>query len=252
MQVKSLLRYPGGKSRAVNTLYEFIPKGETEICSPFFGGGSFEFHLINNGCSVSASDIFTPLVEFWNRAMTDPDGLADEVQKLLPLSKEKFKAIQKAHTEGVTGEGTENMVAAWFYALNRASFSGTTYSGGMSKGHPRFTQSSIDRLRNWRCNDLTVVNESFEEFIPKHSDKFHYLDPPYLIDSYLYGSKGDTHRGFNHDLLREVVDDLDGFIMSYNDCYAVRELYKDYKIIDLDWVYGMNASKKSSEVLIIK
>ena len=31
----------------------------------------------------------------------------------------------------------------------------------------------------------------------------------------------------------------------------IRALYKGYKIIEVDWKYGMNATKKSSEIVII-
>ena len=39
--------------------------------------------------------------------------------------------------------------------------------------------------------------------------------------------------------------------MTYNDCEYIRELYKDYEIHDVNWKYGMNKSKESSEIVII-
>jgi hypothetical protein len=52
--------------------------------------------------------------------------------------------------------------------------------------------------------------------------------------------------------LRELVDSLDnGWVLSYNDSKEVRDLYKDYEIRPLEWSYSMNASKKSSEVVIL-
>ena len=52
MIVKSPLRYPGVKSRAVKIISKYIPKGTTEICSPFFGGGSLELFCAQNGISL--------------------------------------------------------------------------------------------------------------------------------------------------------------------------------------------------------
>ncbi|MEW6607053.1 MAG: DNA adenine methylase [bacterium] len=43
--IKSPLRYPCGKSRAVGYLYKFIPQYE-ELREPFFGGGSFSFYCV--------------------------------------------------------------------------------------------------------------------------------------------------------------------------------------------------------------
>ena len=36
-----------------------------------------------------------------------------------------------------------------------------------------------------------------------------------------------------------------------NYCEYIKNLYKDYLIIDVNWSYGMNKSKASSEIIII-
>ena len=39
--------------------------------------------------------------------------------------------------------------------------------------------------------------------------------------------------------------------LTYNDDEYIRGLYKDFIIIDASWAYGMNKSKKSSEIIIV-
>jgi hypothetical protein len=39
--------------------------------------------------------------------------------------------------------------------------------------------------------------------------------------------------------------------MTYNNCDYIKKLYKNFKIIETAWSYGMNKSKKSSEIVII-
>ena len=39
--------------------------------------------------------------------------------------------------------------------------------------------------------------------------------------------------------------------MTYNNCPYITSLYKNYKIIESSLSYGMNKSKKSSEIVII-
>ena len=39
--------------------------------------------------------------------------------------------------------------------------------------------------------------------------------------------------------------------MTYNNCNYIKNLYKNYKIIETYWNYGMNKSKKSNEIVII-
>ena len=41
------------------------------------------------------------------------------------------------------------------------------------------------------------------------------------------------------------------WFMTYNNCEYIKDLYKDFKIIETSWSYGMNKSKKSSEIVII-
>ena len=44
---------------------------------------------------------------------------------------------------------------------------------------------------------------------------------------------------------------MKNWILTYNNCEYIRELYKNYLIIDASWSYGMNKTKKSSEIVII-
>ena len=60
---RSLFKYPGGKSRAVEFITSFFPKIKL---SPFLGGGSIELNLASKGTKVIAYDVFLPLVNFGN------------------------------------------------------------------------------------------------------------------------------------------------------------------------------------------
>lgn len=87
---KSPLRYPGGKTRACNKLgsillEHFDVKSFEQLVSPFFGGGSFEFHVQNKyGLSIVANDKFAPLYNFWHTckaATVDKKNLCVEITK---------------------------------------------------------------------------------------------------------------------------------------------------------------------------
>lgn len=244
---KSLLRYPGGKSRAVDIICKLIPQNIKKLCSPFFGGGSIELACAAKGIKVYGYDIFTPIVEFWICLQENPNLLAKEVEKYYPLPKEKFYELQDEQTNFTD----IFQRASVFYVLNRSSFSGSTLSGGMSPGHPRFTQSSIQRLRNFYNPNFEVKELDFNKSIYLHRDTCLYLDPPYLIQNNLYGKKGDTHRYFDHKGLAEILKERDNWILSYNNCPEIQEFYKDYKILYPNWKYGMSNDKYSNEVLII-
>ena len=247
--MKSPLRYPGGKSRAVGHILPLIPV-KRSVASPFIGGGSIELALAERGQKVSGYDAFKPLVAFWQQALLEPNRMASEADAWRPITKSDFADLQR-RLMGI--EDPFNQAVA-FFVINRASFSGATISGGMSPQQDRFAASAIQRLREFQEPNLRVERMDFTESMAKHRRSFLYLDPPYALDagSRLYGDRGDMHADFPHERLRdELRKHKGGWLMSYNDCRTVRELYADCNIKSAAWTYGMNADKKaSSEVLI--
>ena len=59
------------------------------------------------------------------------------------------------------------------------------------------------------------------------------------------------HEYFDHKLLFELLNKKKNWILTYNNCEYIRNLYSNYIILDVNWSYGMNTSKLSSEIIII-
>lgn len=239
------LRYPGGKSRAVNTLMPLIPSYVEEIVCPFIGGGSIELACAQKGIRVHGYDAFKPLASFWNLLINSPLDLIREVKKYFPLTTNGFYKLQKTFIDEYSVES-----GIKFFVLNRSSMSGSTLKGGCSQESVtgRFTLNSINNLALINTKNLTVGCYDFVESITFHPDKFMYLDPPYLLASNLYGVKKDL---FDHEKLFETIRNRRGWILSYNNHPVIREIYKDFECRSVQWSYGMNSSKKSSEILIL-
>jgi DNA adenine methylase len=245
---KSPLRYPGGKSRAIKHILPLIPAVTRTLLSPFIGGGSVELAAAACGVTVRGYDIFAPLVNFWQTALTDPEALAALVEREHPLPRERFYELQRDLRQGCP---PGSAAAALFFILNRASVSGSTLSGGTSEGD-RFTPSAIRRLRDFACPNLTVGHARFEDSLAAHPDDCVYADPPYVIPSNLYGNRGDTHKGFDHAALAACLRERDSsWVLSYNDCPEVRALYRGHAMLTPAWTYGMGKSHLSSELLIL-
>ena len=245
--VKSPLRYPGGKYRAVDTIRAYIPETITELLSPFLGGGSIELALAAKGVQVYGYDAFDPLVEFWSCLLHDAPKLAAAVDCYYPL-KTKYEFYQLKEAQRKLPSPLAR--AAVFYVLNRCSFSGSTLSGGMSPNHPRFTRMGIQKLKRFYNPNIQVQAADYTESLALHPDVFAYLDPPYLVKVPLYGRNGDTHRFFDHTQLATTLKARKQWLLSYNDCAEIRALYKGFQIIKPAWTYGMTASRKSNEILI--
>ncbi|HEX5024194.1 MAG TPA: DNA adenine methylase [Agriterribacter sp.] len=243
---RSLLRYPGGKTRAVGFIRQFFPKNLEALLSPFLGGGSIELAIAAAGVPVYGYDAFEPLVEFWQCLVKQPAELTAEVEKYFPLPKAKFYELQNAQT----AFKTKLQRAAVYYVINRSSFSGSTLSGGMSPGHPRFTRTSIERLRNFYNPNITIKKADYKIALAEHPSVFMYLDPPYLIRNSLYGKHGNAHKDFDHEELAAILQDRGKWILSYNDCEAIRDLYTGFHMLKPGWKYGMSNDKASKEVLI--
>lgn len=256
-KLRSPLRYPGGKSRAAKHLVPMIEAmGVTKMISPFFGGGSIELECAARGIYVHGYDLFRPVVCFWQALMKRPEELIRLVEMCHPLEgKDEFKELQEKLRQGIDDDPT--LEAAVYFILNRTSFSGTVLSGGFSQqaADGRFTKSCIERLRKFGCDNLTVRWADFRESLAVHpEDIFVYADPPYMLgeNANLYGDNGNLHKEFDHVALHDLLAKRDRWMLSYNNCYNVRQLYKDYKFYYPNWSYGMGSEKDSKEILIVK
>tara|TARA_Y100000389_G_scaffold196690_1_gene230055 strand:- start:79 stop:858 length:780 start_codon:yes stop_codon:yes gene_type:complete len=255
----SPLRYPGGKTRGRKKLdaifsENFDTQSISRIVSPFFGGGSFELSMHEKYKKpIVANDKFKPLLNFWEQVKTNMNVVIDRISDNREVSKEKFQEFRKRIMD--CQDPVEQ--AMMYFIINRCSFSGATLSGGFSEtaSTQRFTDSSIERVRRLKLSGVEFHNEDFKTFIPNivKSGDFVFLDPPYFLEkgNKLYGNNGDMHEDFDHSGLREVLRGVSLWMLTYNDCDYIRQLYSDEHIIEVDWAYGMNSTKKSSEIVII-
>jgi DNA adenine methylase len=224
-----MLRYAGGKQRAIKQLETYLPDGTTEVASPFTGGGSFEMHLAHKGIKVFCNDVYEPLINYFKHQ----HECLPLVRTYLPITKDAYLTTKKT-----MGDGTDIERAAKFFVVNRSCFSGCM-SGGFSGA--RFTESCIKQL------DLTNIEFSsgdYETFLASHPGTFAYLDPPYDQPN-LYLSAP-----FDHERLARTLKGRTNWFMSYNDTPRIRELYADCEIENVEWAWSMNAKKKSSEIII--
>lgn len=252
--MKSPLRYPGGKTRAVKILKKYVQEyfpGRTVIMSPFFGGGSFEIAMKEEGFRIFANDLFGPLFTFWTVLKDRAASLAQRVSSHMPVSKEKFADFRK----NIMNLSQDDQAAA-YYIINRCSFSGATFCGGYSAqaASGRLNESSLRTLQSANLDGIEFSNMDCCEFLrahPEKADTLVYADPPYYIKTYIYGKDGDMHESFDHKAFAETIRKRRDWMISYNDCDYIRELYKGCRIFTESWAYGMNASKESSEVIIL-
>jgi len=294
-EMKTLLRYAGGKSKAVKKIGKFADDYDT-IISPFIGGGSLEVHWASNDKKVYAYDIFDVLVNFWQVLLTDPESLSEEMLKISP-TKEEYAAIKEMlistpqtqellsswktdyYKRKEVTELSPEVLAAYYYFNHNCSY-GPAFLGWASSLYMKQDkwEKQADKVKNFKCENLSVACGDFSKAFEEHPKDFFYLDPPYYLrkdaDNKMF--KGIYpmrnipvhHDGFPHEKLRDLLLQHEGdFVLSYNNCETIREHYKDFDFYFPSWSYSMGngetrigknrsehkkATKESHEILIVK
>lgn len=254
--IRSPLRYPGGKSRAVDLIGSLIPSFK-EFREPFVGGGSVFLYLKQKFPTQQfwVNDIYRELYFFWKYCQKDVEALIEQVCKW----RTEFvtgKELNQFLLANIT-EFDELEKASAFFVFNRITFSGTTEAGGYSeqafKG--RFTDSSIERLKGFAhlLKNTTITNIDYQALIEAPGENvFLFLDPPYYsaTKSALYGKNGKLHKAFDHERFADVLKDCaHQWLITYDDSSYIRELYNDSNILSWDLTYGMrNVTKNSNQL----
>jgi DNA adenine methylase len=254
--LKSPLRYPGGKSKALNTIVKYLPDNFSEFREPFVGGGSVFIYLKQKfpNRKFWINDLNPELYCFWKVAQTNLPQLVQKVR----LIKDKYTDGRLLFQELTSIESTNNLTeidrAVRFFVLNRITFSGTIESGGFSQEafHKRFTYSSIERLEKLETiltDDIKITNLDYSDLlIPEGEQVFLFLDPPYFVatKSKLYGKAGNLHTSFDHQKFAETVQKCHHiWLITYDDSPQSRENFKTMNICEWELQYGMNNYKQS-------
>ncbi len=255
--IKSPLRYPGGKSRAVKFLDQYIPEHK-ELREVFFGGGSLSFYCIQKFADKTymASDLNYELYCFWSQLKDNSAELIMSVQQVYDTA-EKGKQLFNEIVARRNDDLTELQRAVDFFVLNRITFSGVVDSGGYSQGSfdARFTQSAIERLKEASTiiQKIHFYCEDFSFLISKPGKEvFLFLDPPYYAatKSKLYGKNGILHTSFNHQQLFESLKNCSHkWLITYDNSEYIKDLYKDFSQLDWQLQYGMTNSGNNPSVL---
>ncbi|MBF2056095.1 MAG: DNA adenine methylase [Cyanobacterium sp. T60_A2020_053] len=260
--IKSPLRYPGGKSKAIKFIAPLVPDFK-EYREPFLGGGSVFIYLkqLYPERIYWVNDIYENLFYFWQYCQTDLDTLINQVIAW----KEEFKEgkLLYKYLIGNLEKFNELEKASAFFIFNRITFSGTTESGGYSQKafEKRFTDSSIERVKNLSqiLNNIDITNYDYQRLLETEGkDVFLFLDPPYYSaeKSALYGKRGHLHKGFDHEKLANILKYTNHkWLMTYDDSDYIKSLFSWANIQSWNLTYGMrningNINQSGKELFI--
>lgn len=237
--MNSPISWVGGKSRMVRKLNNLIPnhKGYVEV----FGGAAYLlFHKEQSKWEV-LNDYDSNLMNFWSVIKNAKEQFLDSFKYTL-ISRETFSEYKYLWKNENIDDSIKR--AHIFYYLVNAGFGADMKNPVFGTKKDKFPLQ-IDKIeRNIdlaydRIKTVVIENLSFEKCIVKYDkeDTFFYLDPPYRnTKQYATGKFTDEQ----YKTLFDVCKSINGkFLMTINNDEYIREIFKDFNIIDNEIYYSI-------------
>ncbi len=253
--MKSFIGWIGGKSKLAGDIVGLFPKHKTYV--EVFGGAGWVLFRKDPAHSIVEvyNDINGDLVNLFRVVKHRPSALVEQLNLVL-YSRATYTRFVKEFDQPVEDEVRR---AARFIYILKSSFGSKV---GASWGYGRTQKAKtiidlkfIETVRE-RLQSVYIENNPFEKVIATFDtkDTLFYLDPPYWIE----GEKFYQHEltQDDHGRLNEVLRGIKGrFVLSYNDCDAVRDLYHGFNVqTTKDVHYCLNnkrdEARKKSELII--
>lgn len=225
--MKSFIGWIGGKSLLAKRIISEFPTDSNRYIEVFGGGGSVLFAKDKHAPLEIYNDANSELVNLFRCMKYHREELEREIDGYIN-SREVFQDI-KVRLENSIGF-TDIQRAGMFFIKTKISFGADGRTFGCNKRNlstDRFKEIS-ERLKN-----VVVENKDFENLIRVYDrpKALFYCDPPYHTTEKYYDVKFSED---DHLRLKNALEGIEGkFVLSYNDDEFIRELYKDYTIINV-------------------
>ena len=256
--MKSFFRYPGAKAKLlqyINPYIDSLINNATDFADVFVGGGSVLLDVATRYPNIilHANDKDKTIYSFWKIVAGNDINKLDTLLDLMSVQP-TIELFNKLRNDPSTLTDVDLAYRGIFF--NRTTFSGIAYSGPIG-GKSQSGKYKVDCRYNFKklkdrilkANKLlsgrtNVTNDDFIDFnILKNTTIPVYLDPPYFkAGDSLYLEKMNYA---NHKQLADLLKVRPNWILSYDSCPEIIDLYKYNKIIDLAARYCINGKKEN-------
>ena len=213
----------GGKKALRDEIISRFPTDYKRYIEVFGGGGWVLFHK-NPGSDFEVYNDRNPnLVNLYRCVRDHPDELIAELTYVLN-SRTDFDYIRKVMNTPT--EIPDVKRAAYFYQLIRYSYASGLDSYA-SQPHSMWNNFPLIINACARLQKVVIENKDFEKLIDQYDrpESLFYCDPPYFETEDYYEDVGFTKA--DHIRLADRLSSIDGkYLLSYNDCPEIRELYE--------------------------
>ena len=224
--MNSFISWIGGKKLLRKKILEQFPEDYGRYIEVFGGAAWVLFGKEEKGMEVY-NDVNSNLINLYRCVKYHPEALQKELDGVLMSRELFFDAIQDIR--GLT----DIQRAARFFISIKESYGTTLDSFGV---RPKNMKKAVEFLKeaSKRLDKVVIEYLDFEHLIRTYDreDALFYLDPPYYDTEKYYP---DRFLPEDHDRLRNALRNIKGkFILSYNDCREIRNLYDGYKMLEID------------------
>lgn len=221
--MNSFMSWVGGKKALRDEILIRFPQSYERYIEVFGGAGWVLFHKPPDSFEVF-NDANSNLVNLYRCVRDNPRKLTYKLRYMIN-SRDDFRVIAQQRKNGLFRRFHDYDRAAKFYYLMLYSYGHKTERFGC-KPVASWSKFPLIERAAARLQSVIVENKDFENLIKTYDrpQSFFYCDPPYYNteDFYL-----DIDFGKNdHKRLRDTLLEIEGkFLVSYNDCPEIRELW---------------------------
>ncbi len=264
----SPLRYPGGKLKLARFLGQVMQSNnalDSLYVEPFAGGAGAALWLLSmeHARRIWINDLDPAIYSFWISTVEHTDELCALIDAA-KLTVAEWRLQREIYQQADQSDRLSLGFAAFY--LNRTNRSGIlrgSVIGGQNQTgkwlmDARFSKealiSRIKDIANYK-NRIIVTNVDAIDLLDRvkniNKEVFVYLDPPYYNNAnrlYLNHYNNEDHK-----TLANAVRRFPGnWIVTYDNCDEIRNLYDDLKITNFVLKYSAAAAREGSEIIISK
>ena len=226
--MNSFMSWVGGKKALRDAVLARFPPYYERYIEVFGGAGWVLFHKPSDNDFEIFNDFNSNLINLYRCVRDKPNKLKYKLQYVLN-SREDFNWIVSLHKRGLFPKFCDIDRAAKFYQLIRYSYAASLDSFACQP-HSMWSDFPQIDMAARRLQKVVIENRDFEKLIRQYDRpvSFFYCDPPYFETE---GHYEVVFRKEDHVRLRDTLKGIQGkFMVSYNDCAYIRELYQDFQI----------------------
>ncbi len=232
----SFMSWIGGKKLLRNKILEQFPeRGTFDRYIEVFGGAGWVLFSSDRHAKMEVyNDINGNLVNLFRCIKYHADAVQNELQYILMSREQFYDAREQIGARGMT----DIQRAARFFILIKESYGADLRSFGLRSRDMEKAKGYLKEVSK-RLNKVVIENLDFLKVIKNYDkkDALFYLDPPYYETERYYP---DRFMPEDHVRLKEALGNIKGkFVLSYNDCGYIRELYREYSIIEVERMHNL-------------